>query len=567
MHKNWYQIINKKRNSVLFWLILSLGFAVLYGIFGLQRAFNMEYVVQKDAREYVFWMQRFIDPDILPHDLIADYFQSITPVGYAAIYKLMATLGCHPLFLSKILPIVLGLVTTIYSFYLSLELFPVAATGFISSLLLNQSLWFKDDLVSATPRAFIYPLLLAFFYYFLRQSWVIVGVIIVLEGFLYPPLLLISIGILVWQFLTSNYGKLHSNYLWLATFLILGLLSIIPYILASSQFGPVVTAAQAATMPEHWLEGRHPFFDPNPWRFWLIGQHSGILPPLMPPFIWLGLFFPLVYYHQTHFPLMNLLKSKVSLLISIVVVSVILYFVAHGLMLRLFFPSRYTVHTFRIVMSMLAGITLTVILDRLFNSQSHSRKRRGWEMGLALVLVGILVIYPQVSGRFPTTGYKISGESALYQFLQQQPKDSLIASLSEEVDNIPTFAQRSILVGKEYALPFHLKYYSQIRQRTIDLISAQYSRKLAVVQQLIQKYSLKFWLLEYNTFKPEFLTDKTWLKSFQPAYTEALSNLQNGENLALDNLTKQCSVLQSKNFTLLSADCILRSRSSQSMGN
>jgi hypothetical protein len=56
----------------------------LYGVLGLQKAFKAEYVVQDDAREYVFWMQRFVDAELLPHDLIADYFQSITPFGYAA---------------------------------------------------------------------------------------------------------------------------------------------------------------------------------------------------------------------------------------------------------------------------------------------------------------------------------------------------------------------------------------------------------------------------------------------------------------------------------------------------
>lgn len=34
-----------------------------------------------------------------------------------------------------------------------------------------------------------------------------------------------------------------------------------------------------------------------------------------------------------------------------------------------------------------------------------------------------------------------------------QPQDIRIASLAEEANNIPTFAQRSILVGREYAIP------------------------------------------------------------------------------------------------------------------
>ena len=114
----------------------------------------------------------------------------------------------------------------------------------------------------------------------------------------------------------------------------------------------------------------------------------------------------------------------------------------------------------------------------------------------------VLLFYPSFSGRFPTTGYRISGESAIYKFLEKQPKNSLIATLSDEGDNIPTFAQRSVLVAREYALPFHLGYYSQIRQRITDLIHAQYSQDITAAQRLIQKYGVDFWLVERYSFFP-----------------------------------------------------------------
>lgn len=542
---------SKKRTSpsVLLWLTLSLGFALFYGILGLQKAFKSEYVAQDDAREYVFWMQQFIDSELLPNDLIANYFKSITPFGFAAVYKLMASLGINPLLLSKILPIILGLIVTIYCFWLCLEIFPIPTAGFISTLLLNQSLWFKTDLVSATPKSFVYPLLLAFLYYLLRESWLIICLIIILEGLFYPPLLLICLGILL--------IRLRSNYFLLAAILGLGFLVMLPYAIASSEFGPVVTASQAKMMPEFWREGRHPFFDNNPGKFWLIGQHSGILPPLMPPLIWIGLLLPVVLRHSSRFPLVNLIKNKITILPQIVIVSLTLFFAAHTFLLKLFFPTRYTIHTLRIVMAIATGITLTIMLDKFFLAEQQ--KHRLWRLALTTTLVIALLLYPNFSGRFPTTDYRQSGESALYQFLQQQPKDSLIATLSDEADNIPTFAQRSILVGREYALPFHLGYYSQIRQRTTDLIRAQYSQELTAVKELISKYGVNFWLLESTAFKPEYLTEKTWLKSFQPAFTEALSSLKRENTPALARLAKQCSVLETERFTLLKADCIMNS--------
>jgi hypothetical protein len=544
---NRQQALSKQ---TLFWLTLSLGFAIFYGILGLQKALRGEYVAQDDAREYVFWMQRFVNPELLPDDLIADYFKSITPLGFAAVYKLMASLGIHPLLLSKILPICLGLITSIYCFWLCLEIFPVPLAGFISTLLLNQSLWFKSDLVSATPKAFVYPLLLAFLYYLLRKSWLTICLIIVLEGLFYPPLLLICVGILLM--------RSRGDYLWLIVILGLVFVVMLPYAIASSEFGPVVTASQAWKMPEFWPGGRHPFFDPNPWRFWLIGQHSGILPPLMPPLIWMGLLLPVVVKYSSQFPLVNLIKSQVKIFPQIVIVSLTLFFAAHLFLLKLFFPTRYTIHPLRIVMAIAASIALTAMLDSFL--RTYQQKPQIWQLILTVILAVVLLFYPNFSGRFPTTDYRQSGEVSLYKFLQQQPQDILIATLADEADNIPTFAQRSILVGREYALPFHLGYYSQIRQRTSDLIDAQYSQDLVAAKQLIQKYKVSFWLVERTAFQPEYLTKKTWLQSFQPAFKKALNSLEQENTPALAKLTKRCSVLETDKFTVLKAECIINSR-------
>lgn len=50
-------------------------------------------------------MQRFLEPDLFPQDIIADYFQSVTPYGYTNLYRLIATLGIEPLLFNKILPL------------------------------------------------------------------------------------------------------------------------------------------------------------------------------------------------------------------------------------------------------------------------------------------------------------------------------------------------------------------------------------------------------------------------------------------------------------------------------
>jgi len=67
------------------------------------------------------------------------------------------------------------------------------------------------------------------------------------------------------------------------------------------------------------------------------------------------------------------------------------------------------------------------------------------------------VLYPNLFWQkyFPgTSGYIVGGEPLLYQFLRRQPNDIRIASLTEEANNLPTFAGRSVLVAKTYADPY-----------------------------------------------------------------------------------------------------------------
>ncbi|XGW00154.1 MAG: hypothetical protein ACAF41_14610 [Leptolyngbya sp. BL-A-14] len=521
--------------------------------------------MQDDAREYVFWMQRFVNPDLFAHDLIADYFQSITPIGYASTYRIVASLGFPPLYFSKILPIILGLIITAYCFGLCLQLFPVPVAGFFSTLLLNQSLWFKDDLVSATPRAFIYPLFLAFLYYLLRRSWVAVCLTVVLQGLFYPPLLFLSVSVLClrlvrWQRWWPRLTRKRGLYVLLVVGV--GFLSVLPFIMASAEFGPVVTAVEAKTMPEFWPGGRHPFFDPNAWKFWFIGEHSGILPPLLPPLIWIGLFLPFVQGNLARFPLAFKLRDSI-IVPQLLAVALSLFFAAHALLLKLFFPTRYTVHTLRIVMALAAGMTIVIFLDAIlsmcvFMAQSHQVGRLLWILSTTVAIGIALILYPHISKAFPATNYRLSNENLFYEFLQKQPQESLISTLSDEANNIPTFAQRPVLIGKEYALPFHLGYYQQIRQRSSELIYAQYSPDLTPSQQLIQKYGVDFWLLDRTAFTANYLDSKSWLRSFQSAFQESNSNLKQGTTPALETVSKRCSVFESESLVLLDARCILK---------
>lgn len=212
----------KSPAQIIFWFSLSLTFALIYSFLQLKQAFSSAYVVQDDARVYVSWMQRFLEPGLLPNDLLSDYFQSVTPSGFTAFYRLLAAIGIEPLLVSKLLPVLLMLLTTSYCFAVCMQILPIQAVGFITTLLFNQNLAMRDDLVSATPRAFLYLLLLAFLYYLLRRSLLPCLGAIALAGLFYPPLLFILAGILIlrlwhWQGKLPRLSQNRQDYLFSMT--------------------------------------------------------------------------------------------------------------------------------------------------------------------------------------------------------------------------------------------------------------------------------------------------------------------------------------------------------------
>lgn len=561
LHNFFTTLVDNSQHSRVFWFTFSLTLAAIYGFLALKQAFSSPYVVQDDARQHVFWMQRFVDSGLFPNDWIANYMQSNAPSGYATLYRLAATAGINPMLFNKILPPLLGAATTIYCFGVCTQLLPLPITGFIGSLLLNQSLWLKDDLISATPRSFFYPLFLAFFYYLLRRYRLLCLSAIALMGLFYPPGILICAGLLILNFLGCQnrhlYARKH-DYLFSAAGIAISLAFLLPQVLKHSEFGPLISVAEAKKMPEFLPGGRVSFFLDNFWNFWFNADRSGLLPwPLssLPPLLATGLLLPLILRFSSRFPLAKQVHPNIKLLSQIVLVSVGLFLAAHALLFKLYLPSRYTAHSLRIVLAIASAIALTILLNSAFY---YWRSQRGICLFLpvACILFSCLILYPNFLKTFPKTNYKVGAVPQLYEFLQKQPKDSLIASLSPEANNIPSFAQRAILVGKEYALPYHVGYYREIRQRALALIHAQYSPDLTAAKQLIKKYGIDFWLVERAAFIAKYL-DNNWLRQYQPATAEALATLQQGKLPALAKVLNSCKVFETENLVLLQASCIV----------
>ncbi|ABG51826.1 hypothetical protein Tery_2631 [Trichodesmium erythraeum IMS101] len=555
---------------VKLWFYLSLTLAITCGILGIIPALSHQYIVQDDARSHIFWMAKFLNPELFPNDIIADYFQSVAPQGYTHLYKLFSLIKIPPLLLNKILPIILGLITTAYCFKVAIQILPIPLAGFLSTLFLNQNLWLKDDLISGTPRAFFYPLFLGFLHYFLKKSSLGIIITITLLGLFYPQGVFLSAALLTLDFLhLPNQQKLTILTIGLTTaFLIL-----LPYALNTSEYSPIITLTQAKKLPEFFPGGRASFFSNNNFDFWLTGDRSGIIPPewlsqsFLPPQVWAGLLlFIFLSFNKKN--ITQKITNKIILLPELALASTGIFIAAHLLLFRLHHPSRYSQHSLRIIMALAGGIAFTLIIElirkklHLLNNSSKNQplqKIRAISISTSIYIVlTLIIIYPALTNNFPVTNYVVGKAPQLYEYLAQQPSDIRIASLALEANNIPTFAKRSILVSSEYALPYHQGYYNQIKQRAKDLIQAQYSPNLEEVKKIIHKYKIDFWLLDSQALTLEYVRKNHRLQQLN--YTAAnlvKSQMENGITPTLLNVPEKCRVLDIHNLVLLEAKCIL----------
>ena len=556
--------------SSKFWLRISLLYSLYYGFCFYYFVFNQEYLIQDDARQHVVWLQRFSDRELFPNDVIADYFSGLAPSGFKYLYFIAAKLGIEPVLFAKLLPPILALITTIYLYWFTLQILLIPLTGFISSVLINQLIWLNDDIVSSTARAFIYPLFAAFLYYLAKQNIIPCLIIMLLQGLFYPHILLIEMGVLslrlpifktrVWNELT-NKKQSYKSYIWWIAGCLVTAISLYPMTQKPPELATTVTAWQMRQMPEFNLGGRSPFFGVGWFSYWLT-RSSGLSLALFPTIVWSSLLLPWLIKK----PRINkLINSNLTILTQVIVASLTMFFLAHLLLPSLHLPSRYTYHTLRFALAIFSSIVLTIAIDK-YHRWLRTKKQFNLVDRIKITLVGlfasVLVIVPAIPWLSINyfQSWQIGTAPKIYQYLARQPKDILVASLSDEVNNIPAFTQRSILVGGEFALAYHPAYYSQIEQRTVALLRSQYSSDLNLVKSFVQQYRIDYLLLDKDAFTPKYLQTKSWLinSSWSSETKKAIAQLESTGTPALQKTINSCSVVSTKTLNLLSGSCILK---------
>lgn len=180
----------------------------------------------------------------------------------------------------------------------------------------------------------------------------------------------------------------------------------------------------------------------------------------------------------------------------------------------------------------------------------------GVSSGFAIaVLITPAIPYLFLGGQ----GWVVGVHPDVYKVVADSPKGSMVASLAREVnDNIPAFSERSVLVGREFALPYHVDFYDEMRQRALDLVAAQYSEELSVIQSFVEQYGVDIWIVAKDFSDAGYLYKQNWLvnSALQETVEMTDKRLKKGTEPALIALIPTCTIHEERDLFVLSADCI-----------
>ena len=536
------------------WLIAALAVAAFYSVLALRIAFQSPNLVQDDARQHVFWMRRFVDPNLFPNDLIADYFQAVAPAGYKFIYWIFAKAGVDPLLLSKIFPAAIGLAIAYLAFRLFMELMPDPRGAFFASVLLGQLVWLKDDVISATPRAFVCPLFLGFLLFLLQRRFLPCLVALALQALVYPQAAFVSTGVLAlglikWKDRRLYFARDRRDYIFFLAAVFIFAMTILPFASSVSRYKPVISGAEARALPEFQRHGRSQFFVPG-LSYWTDAPRSGLLPNATPPHVFaLAVAAPLCLIFSRK-------KFQSAILVRAALAATLMWSAAQLFLFKLHLPGRYSQWFFQILFAIGAAATIAVIWDSADNWREQLRQKKSMLVAHAIslglfVMAGALVVYPHAKKKFPDPSYVSGQPTELYDFLRTQPKDTVITGLTNAANLIPIFAQRSVLVSSEYAIPYHKGYYQIIRRRGQNLLHAHLTAHPEELRAFIENYHVDLIIVRRIPVTPQVARKLRW-------FGEIAGEIESNGRPALLDFIDCCKIWENNSMIVLDAHRIVQ---------
>lgn len=535
-----------------------------------------------DARQQIYPFLARYQPGLFPDDYAARYYLACFPLGFRALYTLLASI-IDPIVVSKIVPYLLFGVILVALGDASYRLSGWVGCWFTLAFTLSSP-YFLARVMGGLPRGFGLALLACSLAALVHGRMRLLAVLTVLSAAFYAPGAVLGGLCLAGVTLLSPAGNHGDVATWstrkrllLVVVTMLGCVAIlIPTLLGSLAYGSTLGPSDVAMYPELGPQGRYGPEDRAPFDAlpqailkmlpeafrgregtWLPGTYDWVSiipsnPSTMPLLQWMMLGLGLVIcvglvLHAYEDP-------AARRLLALPIVASIAYLVATPLAPTLYLPQRYTAYTIPLV----AVVGLPAACRELAN-RVQGRNVRGWLNGMVVAVVcGTVWLYTGGTGhrsaglvQFP------NGDAAIYRFVASTAPSTMFAAWpSELANNIPYFSHRSILMNAEVHQVFHTRYADEMRVRTYALIDAYLATDLAPIHALHQQYGVRYLVVDERHFTAGV---PAYFEPYNERIRSALLNLgqDNGTSAVLE-LSKRAAVFRDGPFVVLDLERIGR---------
>jgi hypothetical protein len=557
-----------------FWLFGTLALALAPYVWLLASiGRDMQYLVQDDARHFVVWFRRMLDPALFPDDIMADHFDTITPWIYRLVFWMLGNLGMDPLQAQMyVIAPLTGMLFALACYLFIHHFWPCPAGASLASLFLVNVIGWPIGLAHDFAFTGVLFLLLAF----LCRRLVTGPLIFAVTG-LIPHAAVVG-GATMAALIVSKRPPFVSRDSRAWTVLVVaGVCCVAGGLLvvsAAAESGPTFTVSEARSIPFLTPGGFRAFWGPTFASTYLCNGRAGIVPlcyEYLPDgwiFAWTLVVVAVLtagvfamrsglagrWMASRGLPAADPRLGEVWL--ALIAAGTFLYAVAHAVLFRIHMPQRYADYTITLVFAMIVAMALAALLLLLLQAyQLDSQARRRLVRGLcALTAAGI--VWMSSNSLRDNTPIVVTAAPNIEAFLRSSPKDTLVAGIVGEINSVPAFGSRSVLGSLELLVPYKRHYYEQMASRMTALGTALYAPDASAFAALTARYGIDYILVE-RVAAEEPIALAEWAAYF-PEIVPAVRFLESGGDPFFRARLAECTRASDVRLVLADASCVVQ---------
>ena len=489
------------------------------------------YIINDDVRQHTWWMRQFQNKSLFNGDLMAIYAKNMQPWGILALYYPLSFL-IDPIIVGKILPPVLFGVSAVYFYKIMKQVSKDDIAAILGTCVYSITPFFLRQMVGGHARAFAFPLMIMFIFYFLKKDYLRAFILIVMQSCFYPMAAVLCGFTYFFSFIGTRKGGLFFDInkkkiiFFIMAFVISASALFGKQVLSyAPEVGSPVSRNEAIDKVEFYNETWPLLPTPSISSELEINLEKGIF--IFRSFRKKAIMKDLhsvLQDKRAFFIVLLLIGVGLIVLRKVIRIPKVLYYlflsgmfmykVADIFFLKLYSPRRYLEYSAPLV----SVFILVFVVSGLISVIRDPRVRRFLQVGcFAFVFLNFNISSNEAL-------IDMSENKELYSYLESIPEGAVVGGHPELVDGVPTFSKRKVFIAKDMSVPLFGNYWETVKKRTFDLFTAYYSDDPAEIYELCRNNNIDYLIVDRRHYDDEYIAEGVYFEPFNSFVIDIVKN-------------------------------------------